>query len=895
MLQRLTELYYRLTLERPLVVALAALLLLAVAMWFSQDFKLDASSDSLVLENDQDLRFYRAVRARYGSDDFLVVTLQPKVGLFTKDSLSNIRRLRDELAELERVESVLSILDVPLIDSPRVSVSQLQEQVRTLETEGMDISKARLEFRNSPLYRSLLSSVDEKTTALLVYLKHDKAQVELQDQRDLIWEKQMATKLTAEESGQLKQISAEIRQHNTRLQAQLQNDIAAVRAILEKYKDKGEIHLGGVPMIASDMIDFIDTDIRVFGIGVTLFLILLLTVAFKRPRWVLVPMLICVVSAILMVGFLGMVDWRVTVVSSNFISLLLIITLSLAVHLIVRHQELHAEDPNRSQLWMLKETMRSKFAPSVYTSLTTMVAFASLIVSGIRPVIDFGWMMVVGVGLAFIVAFLLFPAALARLRTGTPVLRQHDSTVAFTRSLANGIERFGNPVLAIYLLIVVLGLIGIGKLSVENRFIDYFKESTEIYKGMVLIDQELGGTTPLDVVLEPSKDFLQSKQGGDDVESAPDAEESQASEQPEQDGAVVADQTQEMQEDTAPMDETLPDGDIPEEDLAAASEDEVPEEDFEDIDLDLDAEFEGEEVGISGESYWFNMFQLADVKKIHEYLDSLPETGKVLSLYTTMSMMTMLNNDTPLDNMSLAVVHKRLPDDIKSQILDPYMSKDGNQIRFGIRVIDSDINLQRDALLKKIKHDLINKFNLEEGQVKLSGMLVLYNNVLQSLFRSQILTLSMVFVAIFFMFMMLFRHWKLAAIGVVPTVVAAGIILGLMGWLGITLDIMTITIAAITIGIGVDNAIHYIHRFRVELEVDGDYWAAVKRCHSSVGRAIYYTSITVTLGFSIMAVSNFIPSIYFGILTGTAMVVALIGNLTLLPLLLVKLKPLGVR
>ncbi len=873
MLQRLTELYYRLTLERPLVIGLATLLLLAVAVWFSQDFKLDASSDSLVLENDQDLRFYRAVRARYGSDDFLVVTLQPKVGLFTQESLSNIRKLRDELAGLGRVESVLSILDVPLIDSPRVSVSELQEQVRTLETEGMDIAKARLEFRNSPLYRSLLTSVDEKTTALLVYLKHDQLQSELQNQRDQLWEKQMGTKLDAQELEKLEGISAEIKQHNTRLQAQLRGDIIAVRAILSRYRGAGEIHLGGVPMIASDMIDFVDGDIRMFGIGVTIFLIILLTIAFKRPRWVLIPLLICLVSAVVMVGYLGMMDWRVTVVSSNFISLLLITTLSLSVHLIVRHQELHAEDPGRSQLWMLKETMRSKFAPSIFTSLTTMVAFASLIVSGIRPVIDFGWMMVVGIGMAFCFAFMLFPAALAPLKAGTPVLRRHDATAAMTRSLANTIERHGNTTLIIYLLIVVLGVVGIGKLSVENRFIDYFKESTEIYKGMVLIDQELGGTTPLDVVLEPDRQFLQSLSEGVGAEPEPDLVEPDADSQSE----AVEPQDQ-PDEGVAVIDE--------------ADEGDILEEEFEeDMDFDLGAEFEDESGGISGASFWFNMFQLADVQRIHEYLDSLPETGKVLSLYTTMSMMTMLNNDVPLDNMSLAVVHKRLPDDIKGQILDPYMSKDGNQIRFGIRVIDSDINLQRDVLLKKIKRDLIEKFNLEEGQIRLSGMLVLYNNVLQSLFRSQILTLSMVFLAIFGMFLLLFRCWKLAAIGVVPTVVAAGIILGLMGWLGIPLDIMTITIAAITIGIGVDNAIHYVHRFRVELARDGDYWGAVKRCHSSVGRAIYYTSITVTLGFSIMALSSFIPSIYFGILTGIAMVVALIGNLTLLPLLLVKLKP----
>lgn len=884
MLQRLTDLYYRVTLERPLVMWLAGILLLVVAVWFSQYFKLDASSDSLVLENDQDLRFYRAVRARYGSDDFLIVTLKPKVDLFSKQSLDTIRSLRDELAGLERVKSVLSILDVPLINSPHVTVSELQDHVRTLESKDVDINLARREFRESPLYRSLLTSEDETITAILVYFKQDKGLSELQHQRDLIWEKQMEAKLTEQESDNLREITAKIRQQNARLQAQVQSDIVAVRAILAKYKDVGDIHLGGVPMIASDMIDFIDRDIQIFGIGVALFLIVLLTIAFKRPRWVLVPMLICVVSAVVMVGFLGMMDWRVTVVSSNFVSLLLIITLALAVHLIVRHQELHAEDPSRSQLWLLKETVRSKLAPSLFTSLTTMVAFASFIVSGIRPVIDFGWMMVCGVGLAFIIAFTLFPAALAPLKAGTPVLRQHDATAALTRSLAKGIERFGTPILWIYLLIVVLSIIGIGRLSVENRFIDYFKESTEIYKGMVLIDRKLGGTTPLDVVLDPDQEFLQNMHadsGG--AEGMPTDEELEAD-------IGGASQNEENASNPAAGDVTVD---------AAVTEEGVQVQDvqddgsMDDADFDLGDEFANDSVGISGESYWFNMFQLPRVQKIHQYLESLPETGKVLSLATTMSMMTMLNNNTPLDNVSLSVVYKRLPDEVKAQLLDPYMSKDGNQIRFGIRVIDSDKNLKRDALLKKVKSDLISKFGLEQGQVRLSGMLVLYNNVLQSLFRSQILTLSMVFVAIFLMLWLLFFSWRLAAIGVVPTIVAAGIILGLMGWLNIPLDIMTITIAAITIGIGVDNTIHYIHRFKEEIGVDWDYWATVERCHSSVGRAIYYTSITVTLGFSIMVLSNFIPSIYFGVLTGVAMVVALVANLTLLPLLMVKLKPLG--
>jgi predicted RND superfamily exporter protein len=595
-------------------------------------------------------------------------------------------------------------------------------------------------------------------------------------------------------------------------------------------------------MIASDMIDFIRNDIRVFGIGVLCILLSLMSIAFKRPRWVLVPMFICAAAAIGMVGYLGLVEWRVTVVSSNFISLLLIITLSLTVHLVVRHEELHVECPGCTQYKLIKDTICSKITPSFYTALTTMVAFASLVVSDIRPVIDFGWMMVFGVGLAFVLAFLLFPATLIRLPALTPVLRRRDATVSITRFLARLIERFSNASLLVYLLIGGLSVIGITRLTVENRFIDYFKESTEIHQGMLLIDRDLGGTTPLDVVLDPEEAFNQSL--------TPNA--------------------------------------------GAPSDRRPPEEDVEDDDFMNDWAFEEteSEAGITGSSYWFNVFQLSDVEKIHDYLDGLPETGKVLSLATTMNMLTQLNDDRPLDNFILAVMYKRLPEEIKRNLFDPYMALDGNQIRFGIRVIDSDANLQRDVLLKKIHHDLVTEFGLEATQVRLSGMLVLYNNVLQSLFRSQALTIGVVFLAILLVFLALFRSLTLAVIGVIPTVLAACIILGLMGWLGIPLDIMTITVAAVTIGIGVDDTIHYIHRFKDEIAIDGNYWAAVRRCHSSVGRAIYYTSIIITLGFSVLVLSNFIPTIYFGILAGSAMIVALIANLTLLPLLLVKFKTL---
>jgi uncharacterized protein len=832
MFQYVRRFYVYITLTKPLFTWVFLFIFSALSTWTALDFKLDASADSLVLENDKDLRDYRVVRARYGSDDFLVVTYTPQNDLFSPEVLADLKQLHYSLAALERVASVTSLLNVPLLQSPPVTLSEIRQQIRTLESPQTDLEQARFEFRNSPLYRNLLSSPDGRTTALLVNFKRDIDYLDLLKQRDRLWEKAGNSDLSADEHAHVASLSARIKHENTRLQAQMQADIAAVRAILAQHRTHADLHLGGVPMVASDMIDYIRSDISVFGVGVGIFIILLLAVAFRRLRWILVPLLICALTVLGTVGWLGLMDWRVTVVSSNFISLLLIITLSLTVHLIVRHQELHADHPHASQGEMLREVVRSKFEPAFYTITTTMVAFASLMISDLRPVMDFGWMMFIGVGLSLIMAFLIFPAALISTQPGMPIFRRHDATAAITHSFAHIIQRFSTLTLLIYVLIAILSIIGISRLTVENRFIDYFKENTEIHQGMLLIDQHLGGTTPFDVVLDAPASFVQN---------------------------------------------TISPKHVPEE---------TEEWDF----LDELYASQEKEAGLSGSSYWYNIFQLRQIEAIHAYLENLPESGKVLSLATTMALATTLNNNEPLDNFSLAVMHRQLPQDLNDILFSPYMSEDGNQVRFGVRMIDSDPDLRRDAFIKQVRTDLMEKFALEPEQIHLSGMLVLYNNVLQSLFRSQILTLSAVFMAISLMLLLLFRSFKLALIGIMPTLTAAALILGLMGWLNIPLDIMTITIAAITIGIGVDNTIHYIHRFKIEYPRDHDYWGAVKRCHASVGRAIYYTSITVTLGFSILALSNFIPMIYFGLLTGLAMIVALLANLTLLPLLLVKLK-----
>ena len=829
MLLPLANYYDALVLKRPGVTLLLVTLVTVLFAWHVPAFKLDASADSLVLENDQALRYYRSIRARYGSDDNLIVTYTPDGDLFSTAVLDDLRQLGNSLAALDRVEAVISLLDVPLISSPPVTLTEMSRQPHTLSTPGTDRVLARQELVSSPLYRNYLISEDGKTTALQVNFRRDETYHDLLKRRDRLRAQRLNNTLGTEETAELATVTRQFDDYSASLLDQQAEDIAAIRVILDKHREHARLHLGGVPMIVADSIDFIRHDLKMFGTGVLCFLVIILAVAFHKPRWVFLPMIICLVTGVVMIGWLGWVDWPVTVVSSNFISLLLIITLSLTIHLIVRYRELHADNPGRSQYDLVRDTVRTKALSCFYTSITTMVAVGSLLFSGIRPVIDFGWMMAIGIALAFILTFTLFPATLMFLQPGPPAARR-DITAAITRFLARLIRRYRRAIPITFAIVVAWSVVGINMLSVENRFIDYFKESTEIYRGMELIDRTLGGTTPLDVII-----------------------------------------------------------DAPAETEAAPVEEEFADAPFMDDIFSL----EENDAGITGTSYWFNSYHLGEVAAIHDYLDSLPETGKVLSIITATRILERLNEGKPIDDFFLAILYKKIPEEIKATLFTPYMCEDGNQLRFAIRVFESDPSLQREQLIRKIRHYLTAEMGFDDSQVHVSGMLVLYNNMLQSLFRSQILTLGVVFLAIMLMFIVSFRSLKMAAIAIIPNLVAAVQVLGLMGWLGISLDIMTITIAAIVIGIAVDDTIHYVHRFTTEFSKDADYWATVERCHGSIGRAMYYTTITIMLGFTILALSSFIPTIYFGLLTGFSMLVALLADLTLLPLLLVMFKPLG--
>ncbi len=839
---RLINIYDRIILGHPLLILLIVAILLSGFVSYIHKFRLDASADTLTLENDQSLAYYRAIKAVYGSNDILIIAYTPRQELFSDKVLSDLRQLHDELAAIERVDSVTSLLNVPLLESPPVTLSDVAEEIITLEHPLAQRSMAQREFIDSPLYRNLLISTDGNTTAIMVQFKRDDTWHQLLKVRNDLRMLRLERNLTAKESGDLVKAEVEFDSHSVLLQKQLDHDIITVRTILDMYRDSASIYLGGVPMITADSINFVRKDLVTFGVAVFTLLVLILTVIFGRARWVFMAMSTCIVAGLSMLGILGFISWPVTVVSSNFISLLLIFTLSLLVHLIVRYREQLVIDANADQRILLLATVKSKFIPCLFTSLTSMVAFGSLVVSDIRPIIDFGWMMVFCLTISIILAFTIFPAALMLLSREKGA-RENTITLAITRFFTRSNERYGNRILLVFSILALLSIIGITQLTVENRFIDYYNSSTEIYQGMEVIDRQLGGTTPMDVIIDAPKSFF-------------------------------------VQEDDFILEKN--------------DEDTSFEDDFDIDDFDnLYGVVNDSEAGITGTSYWFNSFTLQHVAEIHDYLDSLNETGKVISLTTSMRMLQKLSPDILDDDFALALLYKQLPQEMKSSLIAPYLSADGNQLRFSIRVFESNASLRRQDLLMKIRHHFTTELGLDDEQVKITGMLVLYNNMLQSLFQSQILTLGVVFIAILLMFLVLFRNLQMAVIAIIPNLFAASIVLGLMGLLRIPLDMMTITIAAICIGIAVDNSIHYIHRFSEEFKSSCDYWGAVRRSHDTIGRAMYYTTITIALGFSIMAFSNFIPTIYFGLLTGFSMIAALVANLTLLPLLIIRFEPLG--
>lgn len=839
------------------VVAIA-LVLAAVAFSQLEKVRLDASSDSLLLQGDPDLAFFEEATERYESYEFLILTWEPDSPLLGEASLSGLALMVADLEKVSGVRSVTSALDVPLLESPPISLTDLSDldSIPSLRDPNVDRSLALREFTSSQLYKNLLVSEAGDLTAVQVTIEPNKEIDRLGDLRKSL---RQAVAGGAENSveRELAEIEIAYDQATRTVNADRAALVAEVRAVAQKYRDQSRIFVGGVPMIAADMLDFVQDDLVTFGTSIILVMVAMLALIFRDYRWVVIPISVCTLSALLMLGILGYTDWRMTIISSNFVAVLLVVALALAIHLVVRYRELESKEPDMPRAERAVMAAQLMFVPCFYTAVTTMVAFTSLVVAGIKPVIDFGWMMTAGIVVAFVVSFSLVPALIAILPDSGA--EGASDTLSMTRRFAAVVERFGGVVLSVTALLVLLVLLGLSRLQVENRFIDYFKDTTEIYQGMELLDSRLGGTIPLDIILYPP------------AASSPDANEVAAM------GAVTLDESLSAEEEAFDSDFT---------------------DDFGDDGGDLwDDDPFGEDVSFADENsaeigYWFTLEGRDLVDQIHNIVDARPESGKVLSLSTGFSVMDRLYDDK-LGGVELALVERSLPSDVAEVLITPYYDSVAQQARISVRAMETSKTLRRAEYLESLYAQILAETGLDETRVKFTGLLVLYNNVLQSLYASQILTLGAVFMAIGIMFLALFRSVSLALLGLAPNILAAGLVLGVMGLSGIPLDIMTITIAAIVVGMGVDNCIHYIHRFRREFALDGNYREAMYRSHASIGRAMYYTTLTVVVGFSMLTLSNFTPSIYFGVLTVMAMLAAVMGALLLLPKLIIAFQPLG--
>ena len=744
--------------KKPTWSLIAFLIIVCSSVLQIQNFSLDASSESLSLDGDNNLELYFATQETFGSDESLVISYSVKDGtILSKDQIISLRSLRDDLLELEGVNSVVSILDVSLFQSPPLSLVELASEVYTIDNGKADQSLISKEFKNSPLYSNNLVSADLKTTALLIPLANDDPRIIIDDEV-------------------------------------LRLLIEKIRLTMDAYRDEATLYLGGVPMIRNDVIDFIKSDLVVFSLAVILTMTIMLTILFRKIRWVLIPITISVIGALFMTGLISSIGWKVTVISSNFFSLLLVMTLSVIIHLVVRYREISNQNLDQNNSETIRQTLNQMIRPCLYTVITTIAAFASLTASHVQPVIDFGLMMSIGVTVAFVLSFIGFAIFMMLLKQ--PKSSQESKKSFALEKLALVADKKGKSIILSCTVIALISTFGLSKLSVENSFINYFKKDTEIYQGLNFIDKELGGTIPLEIVFN---------------------------------------------------------------DLANA--------------------------------YWADASLREDFHGIHNYLEQIPSIGKVLSIDTFMQVLKEANNGKTPNGFLLTLGKNNMPDFAKSQVLKPHISDVTDQIRIVARVKETMNGLERNQLILDIKKSLVENFYFDEGDFYFTGTFSLYNNLLQSLFSSQIKTIFTVFSIIFVLFVIVFRSISVALIAVIPNTLPSLIILGLMGLMGIPLDIMTITIAAIAIGIGIDNAIHYISRFKTELLVDGDFVSSMYRAHNSIGVSMFYTAATVAIGFVVLILSHFIPSIYFGIFMAIAMLSAVIVNLTLLPKLLITFKP----
>ena len=793
-----------------ILISIFALLLIIISVYFTFNIKLDASSDTLILKNDKTFEYFEYYNNIFPSKNFLILAVKSNKNI-DENYLQNVQKLNEKIKNLTNVESTLTILDAPILLSNNITLSELaNSDIETIRNTNIDNDIILDEFSNSPILKDQLINKDKNLTSIIIYTKKNDNLKELRIKKN-------QNELNKDER---KNIEKKYNLEKIKYNNDRDKLILDIREIISTENNEYKYYLGGIDMIASDTISFVKNDIKIFGFAVLIFIVFVLFLIYRDIKWVIIPLITTVYSVLFMTGFVGFMKWEITAISSNFISLMLILSISMNIH-IVNHYRIHSIDNTITN--KLYYTMTKMFWPCLYTGLTTIVAFSSLLFSNIKPIIDFGFIMVFALLFIFLSSFTILPLLISFF----PKIKKDKIKRFFILDLFYKISIKNTYIIfSINLIFICFSIYGINKLNVENSFINYFKSNTEIHKGMKLIDTELGGTTPIDVIIKFNKDKF-------DID--------------------INDNIENDDEDLIFEDEIF-------------------------LEEDLFSE------NISEES-WFTDEKIITIKKIHQYLESRKEIGKVQSIYSLIEMGNLINKKE-LTNFEISILYKEIPENYKIRLINPFLSTENNMVKINARVKDS-YEINRNQLIFEIKKYIESEFN-NVDTFEINGLLVLYNNMLQSLFDSQLKSFGIILLAIFVMFLILFQSIKLSIFGMIPNIIASTFILGLIGNLGIPLDIMTITIAAITIGIAVDNTIHYI--YRVKENKNNIIEESIKKAHNNVGNAVLTTSLTIAFGFSVLILSNFIPTILFGLFTALAMILAMLGVLITLPTLIYKYK-----
>ena len=830
----------RMLVSAPKLSLALALILCAFLCAFVPKLAIDASTQTLLLENDKDLELWRDITKRYKIPNTLVIAYTPNSDLLSESSISTLAALSKDLAQIKGVKSVFSMLDAPLLLSSGLKFSDLLGTIPTLKDSNASKEAIKAEFLSSPFYKNSLVSSDFKTTALLLTLEPNSRYNEFIASITALENTLKTAQNNATAKTLLKEQRASFKAYRDELRVAEHEQITQIRQVIAKYNQNSQtriphqdefsnsqngipyqdefpssqLFLGGINMIADDMIAFVRSDLATYGLATLLLCSLCLFVYYLQLRYVFLAIFICLVCVGVASGLFGLLGFEITVISSNYIALQLIITLSVVIHLINSYREFFRKKSSFSQKAIVYLALKERMSPCFFAIFTTIIGFISLVFSDIRPIISLGVMMSASITLSLIFSFWLFGSIMSLLskKSVNTAFERYFSLTTLCAKIALNL-RARKVVFAISALGLCVGLWGISKLSVENSFIGYFKENTDIYKGMKLIDNKLGGTVPLDIIISFKKDKKEPRNSS------------------------------------------------------------------------LDDEFADEFASSDAAQYWFNERRMSVLKSVNEYLKNKEFIGSVSSLADLLEVGKELNEGRELDALALALIYSSLSGERRELILTPFVSIENDELHFSVRTLDSDPRLKRAEFLRTLQNEL-NELVGENAQVKISGAMKLYTNMLDSLFGSQINSLGFVLLAFFATFWLIFASLRLAIIAICINILPLICVLGAMGLAGLSLDIMSITIGSISLGIGVDSAIHYIYRYKRELAHFKDSKKAIIASHASIGYALYYTSFAVFIGFGVMISSNFWPTIYFGALTDLVMFFMLASSLILLPSLL---------